>query len=89
MQPDSIFGMSGNLTQRSPERVVHSTRTGSIRSAAVLKPDSNVINREFDLLRGLAPLRLHILRRLVETDVLVDMVDPGGVCRREHRPLSA
>src|SRR5450432_1714838 len=28
-------------------------------------------------LRGLAPLRLHILRRLVEMDVLVDMVDPS------------
>jgi hypothetical protein len=54
-QPGNILGMSGNLTQRLPERAIRPPdQHAEVRFNRRLSsgPISNVSNREFDLLRG-------------------------------------
>jgi hypothetical protein len=53
IQPGSIFGMYGNLTQRSSERVVHPPGQHAevhFDGRPSSSPISNISNREFDLL---------------------------------------
>jgi hypothetical protein len=83
LQPGSILPMSGSLERRSRGGFSILIRRITQRFVSICDRPPNECDFERQQprtrldLRGLAPLRLHILRRLIEMDVLVDMVDPS------------